>query len=294
MIIDLLAIYLVGLGLSVGFEIRSTGQKRIILGIMGWMVAASMLGFAKINATDMFMHIEGLKTAYIPLLMVIPFALYRYPREIWQTVKLDYKVLLITLLVMGICSWITPLRPSNTYNIQFNKVSKTTLVSPYQGAVVAVREPLVNYGAELIESYLKEFHQAGYGKTYQNLWGIGLVVLGWEIIRNGIRLKEHARASWRELIALAILLITVSLGLIRFTDGLGAILLFGSWWLAKEMARDKQVVILGIVLLGCLMIQRNATWLWMIPSLLLFHPKETLWGVGTMRLLNPWLVGGHK
>ncbi len=285
-----LLLYIVGfpLAATLGKKYSSVALK-LTIGALSWIVAAGILSFTKNLASTLFMGIPWLPTAYLPLLMTIPFYLYQKPTKVWNEIARDFKPLLMIGVTAFVLSWISKPLPSQMFENQLVTITTSSLSPPYQGVEKREYPKITNYGAELLVSYMGVITHSP-SKSYQAIYFLMLVCFLMILLET----LEKIKIGWRVMMGLGLILLTLAARLVVFGDTLNWLIIIAGWLTQVQILKMKSVVLGGITLLGLLSINSGAALWWVIPSLLVIAPYELVLSVGIAILINPLVVGNIR
>lgn len=287
----LLALYIPGLILAMTLgNGKYIVWTKLIVGAIWWVAGAAILGFTKNIADAAFMGIPWLLTAYVPLLVVIPFYLYLHPRTIYQEVRRDLKPLLVVGVMMFVLGWFYHPVSSAKFDTQLAGISTRPLTPPYRGAeMVGQREKVANYGAELLVNHLGVMtgsRELAY-QTTTILMLISFVMMIPIVL-------ETTKMNWKMMAGVGWIMLSLSLRLVVFGDVLNWLMVVTAWLVLYQSLAAKQIILSGIMLAGLLSIESAATVWWVIPSMLAFKPREFGIAAIVATLINPLAIGSIR
>lgn len=287
MIVVLLILYVIGLPVTLllGNKNSSTAIK-LALGTFVWVVMTGILSYTKNLPSSPFLGIAWLKSAYVPLIMVFPFYLYKNPKYFLFEIYRDLKQLAIISILLFTLSLFWKPAASPSFSLQVQTFDKLSLIAPYQGVNIVDKIKITDYGSELLVNNIGEIIQSA-SAAYRDILSILLVSLMLILLE----IFEKLKIDWRMMIGIGSVMITLVLRLVIFADVLTTIVVFSGWLMIAQLIETKSFILAGVALSGLLSIHVGATLWWVIPSLLVFRPKELVASVGIATLINPLLIG---
>jgi len=283
-------LYFVGLPLVATMSKQYTSVPiKLGIGALSWIVAAGILSFTKNLAGTLFLGIPWLQTAYLPLLMTIPFYLYQKPKEFLSQIVRDYKQLLMITLIVLVLSWLIKPLPTVKFENQLTRVTTSSLTPPYQGVGKREYELVNDYGAELLVSYMGVIVHSQ-SKSYQIIFFLMLTCLGIMLLET----LRNIKIGWLVMMGLGLILLTLAGELVIFGDVINWMLIMVGWIILAWLLKRDSIVLSGIILLGLLTIHSGATLWWVMPSLLVIAPYRLALCVGIAILINPLVIGNIR